>query len=164
MSNSGSQFREDGTLENWWSTDDREEFNRNAQCIIDQYGGYAVAGLPDGANTVNGVLTQGENIADNGGLREAFRAYRNSVDNFGEEPRLPGLEQFTPEQMIFMAHAQVWCEVQTLESYANQLATDPHSPGQYRVIGPLANSEDFAAAWGCQANDAMNPANKCVVW
>ena len=72
---------------------------------------------------LNGVNTQGENIADNGGIHEAFRAYKHSVESEGEEPALPGLTQFTSEQMFFISNAQVWCEISTPESLLGQVQT-----------------------------------------
>ena len=70
---------------------------------------------------LNGRNTQGENIADNGGIRETFRAYTRSVESLGSEPALPGLTQFTPQQMLFISYAQVWCEIQTPESLLSQV-------------------------------------------
>ena len=70
---------------------------------------------------LNGKNTQGENIADNGGVHESFRAYKKSVDSLGPEPALPGLTQFTPEQMFFVSFSQVWCEIATPESLLGQV-------------------------------------------
>ena len=71
---------------------------------------------------MNGKNTQGENIADNGGIRETYRAYLRSVESEGTEPRLPGLQQFSPEQLLFVSYAQVWCEIQTPESLLSQVS------------------------------------------
>ncbi len=70
-----------------------------------------------------------KNIADNGGIRESFRAYMSSVDALGTEPVLPGLEKYTPEQMYFIFNAQLYCEVATEESFVGQIQSDQHSPG-----------------------------------
>ena len=100
---------------------------------------------------INGSFTRGENIADNGGLREAFRAYQNYVALNGRDPRLPGLEQYSPEQIFFLSFANTWCEQQNEQAPKFQLKVlgDPHSPERYRVIGPLSNSADFVRHFQC---------------
>jgi len=112
---------------------------------------------------INGSLTQGENIADSGGLREAFRAYENYVALHGREPRLPGLEQYSPEQIFFISYAHSWCGQQTIKDLKSQLKGDPHSPVRYRVIGPLSNSVEFVHHFQCPIGE-MNRAQKCVLW
>ena len=131
---------------------------------------------------LNGKNTQGENIADNGGVHESFRAYKKSVDSLGPEPALPGLTQFTPEQMFFVSFSQVWCEIATPESLLGQVGIagylqlasnkhvlvqvlgDPHSPGKFRVWGPLSNSPDFVREFQCPAGSNMNRDEKCSLW
>merc|ERR1711988_1588175 len=153
----------------WWSDETIAAFAGKAQCFIDQYGNYTVPELipilgEEDAH-LNGELTQGENIADNGGIHESFRAYQRSIESLGAEPALPGLTQFTPEQMFFISNAQVWCEIKTPEALLGQVLGDPHSPGRFRVIGPLGNSEDFQAAYGCPVDSAMNRGDeKCLLW
>ena len=87
-----------------------------------------------------------------------------SVEILGKEPALPGLTQFTPEQMFFISYAQVWCEIQTPESLLGQVLGDVHSPGEFRVIGPAGNSEDFQREFSCPADAPMNRADKCKLW
>ncbi|KAF4525577.1 hypothetical protein B566_EDAN010436 [Ephemera danica] len=113
---------------------------------------------------VNGVTTQGENIADNGGLRQAFHAYQRLVQEHGPEPRLPGLQQFSPEQLFFLGFSTVWCESSTRESLLHEVLADPHAPHRYRVLGSLVNSPEFAAAWSCPRGSRMNPGHKCRIW
>ncbi|QQP56560.1 Neutral endopeptidase, partial [Caligus rogercresseyi] len=92
---------------------------------------------------VNGDLTQGENIADNGGLRESLRPSETAQ-------RLPGkLSKFTPEQLFFVAYSQTWCEIDSPATLASQILSDPHSPGRFRSIGAVSNSDDFAKAFNC---------------
>merc|ERR1711892_8313 len=164
----GRQYDGTGSLSPWWSEDTIEAFSVQAQCFIDQYTNYTVPELVDilgGEDAhLNGKNTQGENIADNGGIHESFRAYMRSVESQGEEPALPGLQQFTSQQMFFISNAQVWCEIQTPESLLGQVLGDPHSPGRFRVIGPLGNSEDFQREFGCPADAAMNREEKCRLW
>jgi len=112
---------------------------------------------------INGSFTRGENIADNGGLREAFRAYEKYVALNGREPRLPGLEQYSPEQIFFLSFANTWCEQQNEQALKFQLKYDPHSPARYRVIGPLSNSADFVRHFQCPVG-VMNRSQKYVLW
>ena len=107
----GRQYDGTGSLAPWWSLETIEAFTVKAQCFIDQYSNYTVPELvpilgEEDAH-LNGKMTQGENIADNGGIRESFRAYMRSVESQGAEAALPGLQQFTPEQMFFVSNAQV---------------------------------------------------------
>ena len=113
---------------------------------------------------MNGVTTQGENIADNGGVREAFRAYKLYVAAHGAEPKLPGLEAFTPEQLFFLGYANNWCGTQTPENLEYQIKTNPHSPGNFRVLGPLSNNDDFVREFNCPVGSPMNRNNKCILW
>ena len=113
---------------------------------------------------MNGKNTQGENIADNGGIHESFRAYMHSVESLGKEPALPGLTQFTNEQMFFISFAQVWCDIATPEYMLGELLDGEHSPGRFRVIGPLGNSEDFQREFNCPADAPMNRVDKCKLW
>jgi len=103
-------------------------------------------------------------MADNVGLRESFRAYTFHKANNGPERSLPGLENFTPEQIFFLSFAQIWCSVETPEHLASEIMSDPHSPFRYRAIGPLSNSADFIQAFNCSASASMNRADKCVLW
>ncbi|CCD64734.1 Neprilysin-11 [Caenorhabditis elegans] len=102
----GSQYDKDGNLHNWWSESSLNSFDTRRRCIVEQYGNYTV---PKTNFRVNGKLTQGENIADNGGVKEAFQAYQKYVTENGEEPRLPGLQQYTNEQIFFVSYAHVSC-------------------------------------------------------
>ena len=110
----GRQYDGTGSLSPWWSDETIAAFAGKAQCFIDQYGNYTVPELipilgEEDAH-LNGELTQGENIADNGGIHESFRAYQRSIESLGAEPALPGLTQFSPEQMFFISNAQVLSE------------------------------------------------------
>jgi len=119
---------------------------------------------------LNGVTTQGENIADNGGLREAFKAYKAFQKEFGREPNVMKSTStgsslsFSPEQIFFLSYANVWCGTETPGRLENRILTDPHSPSRYRVIGPLSNNEDFAKAFHCPLGTPMNRPNKCILW
>jgi predicted metalloendopeptidase len=111
---------------------------------------------------LNGQLTLGENTADNGGMHIALMALRKQMEK--DRKLAETKDGFTPEQRFYIGFAQVWCQNQTPQS-ARQLAkTDPHSPGQYRVIGAVQNSADFAKAWGCKPGQKMVAENACHVW
>ena len=158
----GSQYDKDGNLNTWWPSSVTTSFKERTTCISKQYSDFAIA---DGEH-VNGNLTLGENIADNGGLVQAFGAYRAWVarNNQGEEPSLPGLMDLTANQLFFVSFASVWCGNAREGEAHRLLVTDPHSPGKYRVIGTLSNSEDFAREFNCNVGSRMNPEKKCAVW
>ncbi|CAJ0606418.1 unnamed protein product [Cylicocyclus nassatus] len=158
----GRRFDAVGNLREWWHADSRKKFVDRAQCIISQYGNIEV---PETGLNINGILTQGENIADNGGVKIAYRAYQNYLQKHGgEEKRVEGLEQFSNEQMFFLGYALVKCEHSTSDRLRIQLLSDIHAPPRYRVNQVLANQPEFAAAFGCKPGTAMNPAKRCAVW
>lgn len=158
----GRQFDKDGNLKQWWDDIVITRFKERAQCIIDQYSNYTV---PEVGMQVNGIQTQGENIADNGGIKEAYRAYRKWVRSQGqEEPRLPGMLEYSHDQLFFINFAQVWCGTVRPEAAINRLRTGVHSPGRYRIIGTLQNLHAFSSAFSCPANSYMNRQEKCSVW
>ena len=91
------------------------------------------------------------------------RAYNRLVEETGEEPLLPGLV-YNQRQLFWMSAAQAWCNVVRPASLKRSVLTGAHSPGRFRVLGPLANMEEFSRDWACAAGDRMNPAEKCSVW
>lgn len=111
---------------------------------------------------VNGINTQGENIADNGGIKESYRAYVRWAKDNGEK-KLPGLD-FTPQQLFWVSAGQIWCSSYREEAMKSRVTTGVHSPGQFRVNGPMSNSKEFAADFNCAVGTKMNPASKCEVW
>ncbi|XP_060581148.1 membrane metallo-endopeptidase-like 1 [Ruditapes philippinarum] len=157
----GRQYDKTGNLNQWWNTSVITRFKEKAQCIIDQYNEFVV---PEAGLNINGINTQGENIADNGGLKQSFRAYRKWVEKRGkEEALLPGVN-FTNNQLFFINYAQVWCNNARKENIISAVNTGVHSPGQFRVVGTLQNTREFSAAFGCKKNSFMNPEKKCAVW
>ncbi|XP_025829399.1 neprilysin-2 [Agrilus planipennis] len=156
----GRQFNKDGNLANWWAQDTQKSFLEKARCIINQYGNYTVKEINE---KLNGKNTQGENIADNGGVKEAYFAYKTYVKAHGDEPFLPGLE-FTPEQLFWVSAASNWCSVQRPEKLRLMVTTDTHSPGEFRVLGPFSNLEYFSKDFNCPLGSKMNPKDKCTVW
>lgn len=112
---------------------------------------------------IDGRMTQGENIADNGGLKQSFRVYQKWVDQHDEEPDLPAMN-LSHNQLFFLNYAQIWCGSMRPEDALTKIRSSVHSPGPIRVLGPLSNSKDFAEAYNCPAGSPMNPINKCSVW
>ncbi|GIY26780.1 neprilysin-2 [Caerostris darwini] len=155
----GRQFDKDGNNVNWWDSKTDELFKKKALCIIQQYGNYTAE---NGLN-VNGINTQGENIADNGGLKEAYWAYHSWVKDHGKELQLPGLK-YTPSQLFWISAANVWCGKYRPEVLKLRIISGSHSPPQFRVIGPMSNLPEFAKEFHCELDTPMNRKNKCQVW
>lgn len=151
----GKRLDSRGNWSNWWTDSDSKQFQERASCIADQYSQYGIA---DGAK-VNGRLTLGENIADNGGIRLALMAYLAGPGRSSQT-----LDGFTGEQRVFLAWAQVWCVNVRPEAERLQIQTDPHSPNRYRVNGPLSNMPEFQKAFSCKADAPMVRQNACRVW
>ncbi|CAJ0589153.1 unnamed protein product, partial [Cylicocyclus nassatus] len=120
---------------------------------------------PGTAFKINGKFSQGEIIADNGGVKTAYKAYKAYLQKLGrEEERIKCVEQFNNEQMFFLGYAMVSCEHFTKDALFVRLRHDPHPPQRYEVNQVLANQPEFAAAFKCDVGSAMNPAERCVVW
>ncbi|XP_057375648.1 membrane metallo-endopeptidase-like 1 isoform X2 [Daphnia carinata] len=148
-----------------WTNHTLEEFQKKKQCFVDQYNHYIPPELKKtNASHVNGRKTRNENIADNVGLREAFRAYKHYVARNGPENLLPGLERYTPEQIFFLSFANVECSNGSPASLEYHVRFDVHTPSRYRIIGSLSNSDDFSQHYKCTPGSPMNPSNKCTVW
>jgi len=159
----GRQFDEEGNLVDWWHPETKMRYLKKAQCIISQYGNYTIKALDN--MKLNGINTQGENIADNGGIKEAYRAYNSWVARNGAEPRLPGLN-YTPRQLFWVSAANVWCAKYRPKALKLRVLTGVHSPDQFRVQGPFSNMDDFSRDFNCPIGSNMNPPkeNKCQVW
>ncbi|XP_033332700.1 neprilysin-11 isoform X2 [Megalopta genalis] len=159
----GRRYDGAGNLKQWWSEETLQHYQKKVECIIKQYGNYRFPEL-DNDLTVNGVTTQGENIADNGGIREAYRAYRKHEARSGVQEILPGLAEYSRDQLFFLGFAQVWCGNYTNGALKLKLIGGVHAPNHFRVIGTLSNNADFANAWNCPIGSPMNPVDKCVLW
>ncbi len=143
----GRQFDARGNLSDWWTAEDAAHYKERAQKVVAQFDGYTVL---DSLH-LNGKLTLGENIADLGGIAVAYFALQKAQAG---QPvtRIDGL---TPGQRFFLSYAQVWREAVRPASLRTQVQTDPHSPGVWRVNGPLSNLPEFAREFGCKDGDAM---------
>lgn len=161
----GSRYDAYGTLaaKSIWPPAVRAAFVERTTCLADQYGNYSLGG-----EKVNGNLTLGENIADSGGLSMAFRAFRAweeaSKGGAGADQikatRLPWLN-LTSAQLFFVSFAHTWCGAKRPEALHKSLLTDVHSPNRFRVIGSVANSPEFAEAFGCGKREERK---HCTVW
>lgn len=156
----GRQFDKEGNLVDWWQDETKKAFMEKAQCIIDQYGNYTV---PELKLNLNGINTQGENIADLGGIKQSYLAYMRWINRNGEEPYLPGLN-YNANQMFWISAASIWCSAVRDEELRQMVVTDEHVPDKYRVIVPLSDMENFAKDFNCPKGSKMNPVNKCQVW
>jgi len=144
---SGSTFDGDGVLRNWWTDQDKAEFEKRTAKLVEQYSAFK----PFDDLSVNGEFTLGENIGDLGGLSIALLAYELSLD--GKEA--PVLDGFTGEQRVFLGYAQAWLGKSRDEALRQQINTDPHSPRQYRVNGVVRNVPAFYTAFDVAESDAL---------
>lgn len=160
----GRKYDKDGNLHPWWTTESEERFKERTKCIVEQYNDYywKQAGM-----NVKGTKTLAENIADNGGMRESFRAYRKWIQDKRagkEELLLPGLD-LNNNQLFFLSYAHVRCNTFRHEAARDQIINGVHSPPQFRVIGAMSNFEEFRKVFSCPENTLMNRGNNsCRVW
>lgn len=154
----GSKYDAEGNLRNWWSEQDLAEFAKRTKSLVEQYSKYHV--FED--LTVNGELTLGENIGDLSGVTIAYKAYKASL-NGQEAPVIDGL---TGDQRFFMGYAQIWRSKIVEASMRNRVATDPHSPGEFRALGSLSNMNEFYEAFDIKKGDAMyiEPEKRVKIW
>ncbi|NXD10952.1 MMEL1 protein, partial [Nothocercus nigrocapillus] len=157
----GRNFDKDGNMFDWWSNFSAMHFKEQSRCMVYQYGNYTWE-LAGGEN-VSGISTLGENIADNGGVRQAYKAYLKWLEREGMEPELPGLN-LSHKQLFFLNFAQVWCGSYRPEYASQSIKTDVHSPLKYRVMGSLQNFEAFSEVFHCKKGTTMHPAERCRVW
>lgn len=131
----GRHYDQTGNYTDWWDDKTVDEFEKRAQCFIDQYSNFTVPGPePDSEPLhVNGRLTLGENIADAGGLTASYHAWKKR-DAASPDPNLPGLGNFTKEQLFFVSYANWWCSKTTREAAVRAIYSDPHAPKPARII------------------------------
>lgn len=158
--NSGRHFDSNGNVRQWWTNETISEYTEKTDCFVKHYNSYYEVEVDD---YIDGERTLGENIADNGGLREAVVAYDKWKARHGKEPLLPGFTDLTHEQLVFLSFAHLWCESYTPVSL-KWIMQDSHCPGHVRLHGVLKNSNEFSKAWKCPVGSNMNPAKKCRLW
>lgn len=154
----GRKYDKDGNLDNWWTRTTTAKFLEQIKCFVHQYEQYL-----EFEKKLRGKQYLEENIADNGGIRQSYMAYKKYKNRSGPESKLPGLEEYTDEQLFFISFAQIYCSNYT-EEIAYELLSSEHSPDKYRVIGSLSNMEEFSEVWHCPKERPMNPEKKCVLW
>ncbi|TPX31457.1 hypothetical protein SmJEL517_g05220 [Synchytrium microbalum] len=152
-------------LRDWWTNATAVEFEKLATCFVDQYGNYTVLDPSGVPQHLNGELTLGENLADNG----IMRSYESYQMELAKDPNtnnllMPGLTQLSRDQLFYISFAQVWCGTVTPQQSIVRLRTDPHSPGRFRVNGVVSDSPHFAKTFSCPAGSNMNPVDKCLLW
>ncbi|ERE82715.1 membrane metallo-endopeptidase-like 1-like protein [Cricetulus griseus] len=159
----GRNFDKNGNMLDWWSNFSAQHFREESECMIYQYGNFSWD-LADDQN-VNGFSTLGENIADNGGVRQAYKAYLQWLAEGGKDQQLPGLN-LTYAQLFFINYAQVWCGSYRPEFAIQSIKTDVHSPLKYRqvVLGSLQNLAAFSEAFRCPRGSPMHPKKRCRIW
>ncbi|CAB3997560.1 neprilysin-2 isoform X1 [Paramuricea clavata] len=151
--NIGSQFDENGNARQWWTKKSRENFVKRATCLVEEYNKVKIFGYK-----VDGKKTLSENIADNGGLKYAFKAYQKWRDIHGNEEKLPALP-FNNDQLFFIGFAQLWCAKYTKEGARNLMDVSTHCLDPVRVRVPLSNFPEFSKAFECPL-----PNNTCTLW
>ncbi|MDF2433569.1 MAG: putative endopeptidase [Mucilaginibacter sp.] len=154
----GRQYDKDGNLKDWWIAEDAGKFKTRVKVMIDQYNKFTVLDTLH----VNGSLTQGENLADIGGLAIAYQAFKNTPEGKSDKKT----DGFTPDQRFFFSFAQVWRIKNSDETMRMRISVDPHSPELYRVNGPLSNTPAFYKAFDVKPGDKMYRAEneRVKVW
>ena len=154
----GSQYDENGNLSDWWTKEDLEKFMQKTKLIVEQFNNYVML---DSLH-INGEATQGENIADLGGVRMGYEAFRKT-DQYKNNITIAGL---TPGERYFLAYGYSWMVNATPQSMARRMKTDVHSPAQYRINGPLSNMPEFYKTFNIKEGDFMyrNNSMRIVIW
>jgi len=156
--NSGRLYTGTGLLENWWQNETNNRFLQKAECVINQYNNFTISGV-----NLNGKLTEGENIADMGGIKLTYNAFSKLIG--AGSLNLPSIvPTLSRAQLLFVAFSQGWCSKTTDEYIKLRIHTDPHSPAKFRVLGPLMNLPYFSDVFSCARNTTMNPIKRCEVW
>ncbi|RZF47629.1 hypothetical protein LSTR_LSTR017068, partial [Laodelphax striatellus] len=154
----GRKYDKEGNVNQWWTNKTIDKYTERISCFIKQYDDYWI---DDAEEYLNGTLTLGENLADNGGLKDAYFGFQRRKEEKGyEEKYLPGLEEYNSNQMFYIGFAHEWCENWTPKSMKWSLG-DEHSPNYIRVMASVSNSKDFADVWKCPKKssnvDSMKP-------
>ncbi len=157
----GRQFDASGNLRDWWSPESAAKFKDRSQAVVQQYSEYE----PIPGVHINGEMTQGENIADIGGVKLAYAALQKALEK-NPQAREQKIDGLTPEQRFFLGWAQVWRANQREQDLRLRLNTDPHSPTRYRCNGPISNMPEFAKAFNLPEDCPMvRPPDKRVnIW
>ncbi|KAI1281880.1 Neprilysin-1 [Halotydeus destructor] len=157
----GRLYDKQGNKVDWWSASSVSTYQDKKKCFIDQYDGYVFQDAK-----VDGEKTLSENIADNGGLREAYKAYQLHLGHQNKQQglRLPSkMAAYSSKQIFYIAFANMWCS-KMKPSYLPDVMQAPQSPDKFRVIGTIQNDEQFAELFKCPVKSKMSRENKCQIW
>ena len=156
---SGAEFDGDGNLQNWWTPEDKKNFENATKVLAKQYDQYE----PVKGVFVNGTFTSGENIADLGGVNIAFDALQMYLKDKGN---IDKISNFTQDQRFFISWGTVWRTLSTDKYLTNQVKTDPHSPGYFRSFGPLVNVDAWYKAFDVKEGDKLykKPEDRIKIW
>ena len=164
----GSKYDGEGRLQNWWTDEDRAEFEKRTASLVGQYDVYVPAQLVGTPHHVSGALTLGENIGDLGGLSIALKAYDIAMKREGHDSsaHAPVIEGFTGRQRVFLNWARIWKNKRRDEIAINYLAIDPHSPSEFRCNGVVKNVDAFAEEFGVVEGDELYlaPEERVRIW
>ncbi len=154
----GSQYDENGNLNNWWTTEDLKKFKSKTRLIVNQFNTFKILG----DKHVNGDATQGENIADLGGVVMGFEAFKKT-EQYKKNIKVSG---FTPDQRYFLAYGYAWMVNIKKEALESQIMSDVHAPAQFRINGPLANIPEFYKAFNIKKGAKMFQSDslRVVIW
>ena len=158
----GRKFDAHGNLRDWWTENDAKQYDERGKCISDEY----TQEVPDAGTGVkqNGLLTQGEDTADNGGIHLALYALETTLKQQGKSLDDKGPDGWTYRQRFFLANAYSWCSNVRPEIARMLVSTDPHSLPVFRIDNVMSNMSEFQQAFGCKAGQRMVRANACRVW
>jgi putative endopeptidase len=158
----GRKFDAHGNLRDWWTAEDAKQYDERGKCISDEY----TEDVPDAGPGVkqNGLLTQGEDTADNGGIHLSLAALEASLKQQGKSLDDKGPDGWTYRQRFFLSYAYSWCSSIRPEVARLIVTTDPHSLPMFRIDNVVSNMPEFAQAFGCKAGQKMVRANACRVW
>jgi putative endopeptidase len=156
----GRKFDAQGNLRDWWTAADAKAYEQRGECIANEY----TQEIPEAGVKQNGHLTQGEDTADNGGLRLAFMATTNKLQSEGKSVDAKDADGWTPRQKFFLSYANEWCQQYRPELMRTAVLTNPHSIPKYRVNNVVSNMPEFQQAFSCKKGSPMVRANQCRVW
>jgi endothelin-converting enzyme/putative endopeptidase len=156
----GRKFDAQGNLHDWWTEQDAKEYVARGKCISDEY----TQDVPEAGVKQNGLMTQGEDTADNGGAHLAFMALEAALAREGKKMDEKGSDGWTPRQRFFLADAYSWCANERPELLRTQVLSNPHSIAKYRINNVVSNMPEFQQAFSCKKAQPMVRQNACRLW
>ncbi|KAK5976645.1 hypothetical protein GCK32_001217 [Trichostrongylus colubriformis] len=160
LDENGKMYDGNGDKREWWKRNWTKEYDKRAQCYVEQYGNIKI---PEFNISLNGTLTLGEATADNEGLKIAHRVHQKHISKLNESAKTETVDGFTQDQLFFLGFSQMWCR-KTAEFTLYERLFDEHPPDEYRVNMAAMNSPSFANAFHCSSKSKMNPKHRCAIW